>query len=101
MRALAALCLVVALTGGCRMGAMIAGDPDAQRVEVNGDVFHVLIEGDTATVNNFATGMNNQLRLREGARAAIAQVSACEIGELIKLEDVNIYQARLICPPQS
>lgn len=96
-----ALLLALALLPGCRMGAVIANDPNAQRVVVNGDVFHVLIEGDQATVNNFATGVNNQLRLREGARAAIGQVTDCAIGELIKLEELNIYQARLRCPPRT
>jgi|JI81BgreenRNA_FD_contig_31_7526162_length_933_multi_3_in_0_out_0_2 hypothetical protein len=96
-----ALLLVLALLPGCSMGAMIAADPDAQRVEIGGDVFHVLIDGDMATVNNFSTGINNQLRLRDGARAAIDQLTDCAIGELIKLEEINIWQARLTCPPRT
>lgn len=93
--------LAATLLAGCRMGAMISGHPDAARVEIGQDVFHVLIEGDRATVNNFATGIDNQQRLREGARAAIATQTDCPIVDLFKLDDMNFYQARLDCPAAS
>ncbi|SDW77043.1 hypothetical protein [Roseicitreum antarcticum] len=77
----------------------VAADPRSTQVEIGQDTFYVLIEQDRATVSNFATGFDNTLRLRVGARAAMESQTDCTISDFFKFDDVNKYQARLICPP--
>ena len=82
-------------------GCGVAADPGSTKVEIGQDTFHVLIEQDRATVSNFATGFDNQLRLRTAARAAMESQTDCAISDFFKFDDVNKYQAQLTCAPNS
>ncbi len=83
---------------GCGTPSVLM-DPSAEQRRIGPDVFHVLVEGDSATVANFSTGMNLMLRVEEGARAAVEEVSGCEVVRMVKFDAINRWQARLRCPP--
>ncbi len=88
-----ALCL-----WGCGTPSVLM-DPRAEQRRIGPDVFHVLVEGDSATVANFSTGTNLMLRVEEGARVAVQEVSGCEVVRMVKFDAINRWQARLRCPP--
>lgn len=90
-------CVVLAGMAACG-GPSVMSDPRTEQVRIGPDRFHVLVEGDTATVANFSTGTNLVLRVEEGARAAVEQVSGCAITRFVKFDAINRWQARLRCP---
>ena len=88
--------LVCGLLAGCAGGIMAAVMP-GEEITVDGDVFSVSVDGNRAVAMNFATGVNNQERLRENAQTAITRASGCAIAFFEQEPGVNTYRARLDC----
>lgn len=88
---------VLALVAACNAPSVLL-DPRTEQVRIGSDVFHVLVDGDTAIIANFSTGTNLMLRVEEGARDAAEQVSGCRVTTMVKNESINRWQARLRCP---
>ena len=88
---------VLALAAACNTPSVLL-DPRTEQVHIGPDVFHVLVDGDTAIIANFSTGTNLMLRVEEGARDAAEQVSGCRVTTMVKNEAINRWQARLRCP---
>lgn len=75
--------------------------PDAARVEVSGDVFFIRVQGDSALIQNYATGLDNQVRLAGNARIAAQQLTGCNVTTLTQQMGVNSYIAALDCAAQN
>ncbi|RYG91957.1 hypothetical protein EU803_05760 [Loktanella sp. IMCC34160] len=96
MRSAPALLLALAAcTGG---GLPLDEGGAATRVEAGGDVFFIKVQGDSALIRNYATGLRNQARLAGNARAAAEQLTGCTVTTLTQQLGVNSYIAGLDCP---